>query len=424
MKTSFCAVLFLVLSLTSLAAAESGSSVGERLAKTEVEKLVGPIALYPDPLVALILPAATRPSDIVLAARHLERGGDPDATDAEPWEESVKALAHYREVIGFLDENLAWTQRLGEAFLAQPDDVMNSIQTLRRRARDAGLLVDTAEHEIVVENGEIRIVPARTTVIHVPRYDPEVLYVERVYYDPFPRRPFLTFGIGYGVGSWLCYEPDWRYPSVRIVHRPTRWYRDPSWRWRDSHRYTPPPGHPPRRWTPPRHHDRPRSHAPRPTHYTQRPRNGDSWPHHAHLNPPRDGERDRPARRHGAPPEPRTGRSQPEPQRRGDSPPTFAIEPVIPAMTPAPMAPSAGERRRGDRGTRFDRSDRSGPPAERPARPVSNPAASAVADSAPSHAAPPPAQRRDSGHTRPDRSERTEPRNRTDDSRGLEREAR
>jgi hypothetical protein len=198
-----------------------------------LEKLVSPIALYPDALVALILPASTRPSDIVLAARFLERGSRPAAAATEFWQDSVKALVHYPEVLAQLDEDLAWTQELGEFFLARPDAVMDAIQALRDRALKNGLLADTPEHAVIVEDGLIRIVPARATVIHVPRYDPEVLRVTRVRtYHP---GPFISFGVGYGIGSWLSYDCDWRHRSVVIVHRPAGWYHRPDWRRHHHH---------------------------------------------------------------------------------------------------------------------------------------------------------------------------------------------
>ncbi len=222
------------------------------LTPKQIEELVSPIALYPDPLVALILPAATRPSDIVLAARFLENGGDPERAATEPWDESVKALARYREVVDYLDENLAWTRSLGESFLDQPVAVMNAIQAVRARAREAGLLKDTSEQEIIVEDDEIRILPANPTVIYVPRYDPEILYVSS--FPSYYPGPFLTFGIGYGIGAWLSYDCDWRYHSVRIAHRPAYWYRQPDWRGR--HFYHPPGATAWQRWTPPARHDR------------------------------------------------------------------------------------------------------------------------------------------------------------------------
>lgn len=224
----------------------------EPLTPKQIEELVSPIALYPDPLVALILPAATRPSDIVLAARFLDRGGDPEQTATEPWDESVKALSRYREVIDYLDENLSWTRSLGECFLNQPVAVMNAVQAVRTRAREAGLLKDTNEQEIIVESDEIRIVPANPTVIYVPHYDPEILYVSS--FPSYYSGPFLSFGIGYSIGAWLNYDCDWHYRSVRIMHRPAYWYRQPDWRGRHVNHPAGPTTW--RRWTPPPRHDR------------------------------------------------------------------------------------------------------------------------------------------------------------------------
>lgn len=206
----------------------------ERLTRDQIETLVGPIALYPDALVALILPASTRTADVVLAARFLKQGGDPATLDAQPWEDSVRALARYPDVIRYLDENLAWTQRLGDCFLLQPVEVMDAIQAMRLRARQRGLLSDTDEQSVIVEGDEVRIVPTRETVIYVPRYDADYLYVSQYW----PAGPFLTFGVGYTIGSWLSYDCDWRYHRLRVVHRPPEWVHRPDWRSRPAYRQT------------------------------------------------------------------------------------------------------------------------------------------------------------------------------------------
>src|SRR5436190_17519524 len=85
----------------------------------QLDQLLGPIALYPDALIALILPAATQSSDVVLAARYLSNGEGAAQIDDQPWDDSVKALAHYPEVVKWMDQNLAWTKQLGDAFVAQ-----------------------------------------------------------------------------------------------------------------------------------------------------------------------------------------------------------------------------------------------------------------------------------------------------------------
>ncbi len=231
MKTPILPFLSLVCVAMGNPAETAESELPNRLPRDQIEILVGPIALYPDTLVALILPASTRPSEIVLAARLLERGENPDAIAAQPWEESVKSLCRYPEVIAYLNMNLAWTQSLGDCFLIQPVEVMDAIQAVRARARAKGLLTDTNEQSVVVEDGEIRIIPARETVIFVPHYDSDYLYVTDSWYPG----PFLSFGIGYSIGAWLSYDCDWRYHRVRIVQRGPDWYRSPNWRTRPAY---------------------------------------------------------------------------------------------------------------------------------------------------------------------------------------------
>jgi len=187
----------------------------------ELEQLLAPIALYPDALIALILPASTVPTDIVLAARHLqENPGDRAQIEHRAWDESVKSLTNYPEVLKWMDENLHWTRQVGEAFTAQAADVMQAVQRLRSRARTAGTLVDTPQQQVIAEQQVIRIVPAQPDIIYVPHYEPEVVFVDRpIYYS----RPFLTFGIGVPVGSWLAYDCDWRHNSIWVGNRHRRW---------------------------------------------------------------------------------------------------------------------------------------------------------------------------------------------------------
>ncbi len=176
----------------------------QKLTMEELSQILAPIALYPDALIALILPASTVPSDVVLGARFVKANGDPADVEKKPWDDSVKALARYPEVLTWLDENLEWTSSVGEAFVEQPADVMNSIQGLREQARATGHLVDTPQQKVIKEEQVIRIVPADPEVIYVPVYDPQVVYIES--YTTFPA---LTFGLGFAVGSWLTYDFDW-----------------------------------------------------------------------------------------------------------------------------------------------------------------------------------------------------------------------
>src|SRR5581483_9486390 len=161
--------------------------------------------------IALILPAATNSSDIVLAARYLASGGDAAQVDNQPWDDSVRALTHYPEVIRWMDQNLAWTKQVGDAFAAQPTDVMNAVQRLRAKARAAGTLTDTPQQQVVTDDNAIAIVPTQPDVIYVPYYDPEVVYVP---HDEFYGYPYFTFGAPYATGFWLSFNLDWRHHRV------------------------------------------------------------------------------------------------------------------------------------------------------------------------------------------------------------------
>jgi len=193
------------------------------LGAEELDQMLGPIALYPDPLLAQLLPAATYPLDIVKAARQVRAGATAAQIDQQDWDPSVQAVAHYPSVIEMLDTNLDWTQQLGQAFIAQPEDVMQSVQRLRAQARAVGNLVDTPQAQVLVDDDLVRIVPADPRVIYVPVYEPAVVY----YMRPVPFGAFLYFGFGFAAGAWLDLDCDWR---GRFFYRPG-WTWD---HWRDN----------------------------------------------------------------------------------------------------------------------------------------------------------------------------------------------
>jgi len=186
-------------------------NVTQTLSPESLQQLLAPIALYPDALIALILPASTVPSDVVLASRYLAANGDPQNIPNQSWDSSVQSLASYPEVITWMDQNLQWTTTLGEAFLAQQADVMSAIQQLRSQAQLAGNLVDTPQQRIVKSDTVIRIVPAEADYLYVPQYDPAVVYVQ-----PYSQEigPLLTFGVGFAVGAWLNYDCDWNHHQI------------------------------------------------------------------------------------------------------------------------------------------------------------------------------------------------------------------
>jgi hypothetical protein len=229
MKPLLTAVLAVALAASLRAQAPAAADAGAGYTPEQLDQLVAPIALYPDPLVALILPAATVPSDLALAAQYLAAGGSAAGIDAQSWGPSVKGLAHYPEVVKWMNDNPDWTAALGGAFAAQPSEVMKSVQQMRARARAAGTLTDTAQQRVDMNGDDILILPTDQDTIYVPEYDSDVVYDVPEGYEG----PFITFGVGYPVGAWLGFECDW--DSFGIWFGPWR----PGWAyrrdWRDSH---------------------------------------------------------------------------------------------------------------------------------------------------------------------------------------------
>ena len=189
------------------------------LSDAELEALVGPIALYPDALVANILPAATVPLDIVAAARYLREQGKKKVEGAPPgatWDPSVIAMLEVPDAIYLLDKDLAWTQRLGDAVIEQQEGVMSAIQRFRKKAYDAGNLQTNKQQIIVVEKETIVVQPAQPTVVYVPIYNPQVVVVpQTVVVKAQPDyTPLITFGVGVAVGAIIANNCDWHHHHV------------------------------------------------------------------------------------------------------------------------------------------------------------------------------------------------------------------
>jgi hypothetical protein len=148
----------------------------------ELDQILAPIALYPDALLSKVLIASTYPLEIVEAARwsrqnsHLEGENAVAAVADKDWDPSVKALVAFPDLLARMDEDLDWTRRLGDAMLYQEAQVMDSIQFLRARADAAGSLADNEYTRVIREEETIIIEPVRTRVVHVPYYDPYVVY--------------------------------------------------------------------------------------------------------------------------------------------------------------------------------------------------------------------------------------------------------
>jgi hypothetical protein len=196
----------LVTSSSSVAFAMLQDDSGDLFSQEQLDNLLAPIALYPDPLLAQVLVAATFPDQIDEAARFLWAKADPKAIDYQPWNVSVKAVAHYPTVLYMMADDLDWTATLGQAYVSQSTAVMMAVQRLRHYARTSGSLTSTAQMEVVEEGGYIMLWPVHPRYLYVPVYDPAIIFLNRGFFSP---RSVLSFGIGFTIGSWLNYDCDW-----------------------------------------------------------------------------------------------------------------------------------------------------------------------------------------------------------------------
>jgi hypothetical protein len=250
----------------------------------ELEKLAAPMALYPDPLIAVMLPAAAYPVEVVQAARFVANTNNLATLDDQPWDANVKAVARFPSVIQKMSDELGWTAELGQAFVQQPLELMDAIQSLRARAQSAGTLQTTPQQVVIVTNAvvertyetqivyvtnmTVQIMPANPQVIYVPVYNPVVVYAPPPYYIYNPVSPLIIFGAGIAVGAIIAnYHCDWYYGGVYYgrggmvvwggsghgrypyyppppYYRPPRYYPPPGYR-------PPPPGYRPSGYPPP-----------------------------------------------------------------------------------------------------------------------------------------------------------------------------
>jgi len=207
-----------------------GDGAGPLLSHAELQELVGPIALYPDDLLAIVLPASAYPLQIVEAARFLEAlESDPGLKPDEDWDDAVVALLNYPEVLALLNEDLDWTLRLGDAVVAQQADVVAAVEAFRDRAYAAGNLKSDEYQTISDDDGVISISPVSEDVIYVPYYEPaKVVYYqpEPVYYyypRPYPvyYYPYASnysFRYGYFWGVTTAFSIGWYTDSLNVYH--------------------------------------------------------------------------------------------------------------------------------------------------------------------------------------------------------------
>ena len=200
----------------------------QKIPPDQLDALVAPIALYPDPMLAQTLAASTYPLEIIQLQQWLSKNPGlkdkalADAVAKQPWDPSVQALAGLPEVVKRLADDIQWTTDLGNAFLAQQSDVMDAVQSMRKKAQDKGNLKTTEQQKVetkVVENKTVIVVEqANPQVVYVPSYDPVIVYGPPVYpYPPIYYPPpgyyaagvAISFGVGvmmgaFWSGGWCC----------------------------------------------------------------------------------------------------------------------------------------------------------------------------------------------------------------------------
>ena len=284
-------------------APEDGESYSP-LSKDELEELVGPVALYPDDLIAVVLPASSYPLQIVQAARYLEaHAEDNSLAPDEDWDDAVVALLNYPEVVALMNDDLDWTWKLGEAVVYQQSELMEAIQSFRDRAYLAGNL-ESDEHQIVTYDPEvIKISPVEREVIYVPYYEPErvVVYQSAPVYHYYPRRyplyyyPYPTgysFSSGFFWGLTSAFSLGWHTNRLHLHHYH---YNSHPYYGRSYYRHNYLRRYSPRRYT--RSHGNPRPRALDPTRRRDHNRND----RHNYVQH-RDGDMRQADRRRGARP--------------------------------------------------------------------------------------------------------------------------
>jgi hypothetical protein len=204
----------------------------ESFSPEQLDNLLSPVALYPDPLLAQLLVAATFPDQVEEAARWV-RGRGQAGIDAQSWDVSVKAVAHYPSVIEMMADKIDWTTSLGQAYVNQSTDISSSVQRLRHLARNVGNLQSSPQQEVLINADYIAIDPVQPQYIYVPVYDPAICYYRRPYYGPA-----IVFGVGYPIGTWLNLDFRWGYGGGYGGVFYTGWRHHDGWngRWMERSR--------------------------------------------------------------------------------------------------------------------------------------------------------------------------------------------
>lgn len=220
----------LLVSTTLVAPAFAQSTPqSSTLTQPQLESLVSSIALYPDSLLSQMLMASTYPLEVAEASNwlrnnsHLTGAALQDALKPQTWDNSVKSLVTFPDALNLMGNQLGWTQKLGDAYLAQPKDLMQAVQALRAKAKRAGNLDSNSQVTVSSDpQSNIIIVPSNPQVVYVPTYNPMMVYGAWPYaaYPPYPMyNPgwgLMSFGVGMAVGAALWSTPHWGSGSITI----------------------------------------------------------------------------------------------------------------------------------------------------------------------------------------------------------------
>ncbi|HEY9161769.1 MAG TPA: DUF3300 domain-containing protein [Desulfomonilia bacterium] len=226
---------FIIICLAFASPVSAQDTPTKKFKQEELDQMLAPIALYPDSLLAQIFMASTYPIEVVQADRWLQNNkslkGDKlkAALDKQTWDESVKSLVSFPDVLDMMNDKLDWTQNLGDAFLAQQKDVMDTVQKLRKKAYQAGNLKSNQQQQVTNDGSTVIIQSANPQVIYVPVYDPTVIYGTWWYpaYPPYPVYTYppgaalVTFTVGVAVGAaWYGWSHGCNWHGGTIIVTP------------------------------------------------------------------------------------------------------------------------------------------------------------------------------------------------------------
>jgi hypothetical protein len=247
MTTGLLIILFLAMPMPGQSQENGEEAASRAFTHEQLAQMLAPIALYPDSLLSQVLMASTYPLEVIEADRWVKKNkrlkGDSldDSLLVKDWDPSVKSLCHFPSVLALMSENITETASLGNAFLAQEDEVMDVIQKLRAEAYEQGNLTSTSKQKVIKKEETIVIEPANPDVVYVPYYNPYYVYgpwwypaYPPYYWGPFPvivgagisfwPGPFVSFSLV----SWSYF--DWHRRSIYIdIHKRPRFFRPHEW---------------------------------------------------------------------------------------------------------------------------------------------------------------------------------------------------